>query len=92
MRVARATTLRMDEDKQQRKLKQDKYKEARGAGIGFMIPMVMVSAVLVSCFIGYWLDRRLGTSPWLFLLFLVLGFVAAVREVIQLVKRLDSDE
>jgi F0F1-type ATP synthase assembly protein I len=32
--------------------------------------------VLLGLGAGYWLDRRLGTSPWLFLVGATLGLVA----------------
>jgi len=58
--------------------------------------MMMVAGPLVGAFIGYWLDRWLGTKPYLLLVFLALGFVAAGREVYKLIKwvskeRDDSD-
>ncbi len=48
------------------------------------ISMEMVAALFVGGAIGWFLDRFLGTGPWLLLVFLVLGFAAgmlgAVRE------------
>ena len=60
------------------------------AGIGVMIPTMLAATMLVACVMGYYLDLWLGTKPWLFLLFLIFGFVAAVREVVRMVKRLDD--
>ncbi len=60
---------------------------AAGAGsmaAALRISMEMVAALVVGGFIGWFLDRFLGTGPWLLLVFLVLGFAAgmlgAVRE------------
>jgi F0F1-type ATP synthase assembly protein I len=39
------------------------------AGIGIQFALV----ILVFTAAGVWLDRRLGTSPWLLLLFVFLG-------------------
>ena len=39
------------------------------AGIGLQFALV----ILVFTFAGIWLDRRLGTSPWLLLLCVMLG-------------------
>ena len=39
------------------------------AGIGIQFALV----ILVFTFAGIWLDRRLGTSPWLLILFVFLG-------------------
>jgi ATP synthase protein I len=62
------------------------------AGIGVMIPTMLAATMLVASIMGYYLDLWLGTKPWLFLLFLIFGFAAAVREVIRMVKRLDDDK
>jgi F0F1-type ATP synthase assembly protein I len=40
-----------------------------------------VLAILLGVVAGVYLDRWLGTSPWLFFLFLVLGFAAGVLNV-----------
>jgi ATP synthase protein I len=45
------------------------------------IGLHMVSGVLVGFLIGYWLDKWLGTSPWLKLVFFVLGVAGGFRNV-----------
>ncbi|MCX7019674.1 MAG: AtpZ/AtpI family protein [bacterium] len=62
----------------------------RNAGMALMLPLMMASAALIGCAIGYYLDRWLGTRPWLFLLFLVLGFVTGARETIKTVRGLNK--
>jgi ATP synthase protein I len=37
-----------------------------------------------------WLDRQLGTEPWMMLLFLVLGLVAGFRNVLRAVARAEK--
>ena len=44
-------------------------------------------AVIVALLFGMWLDRRLGTQPWLMLVFLCLGLVAGFRNVPRAVAR-----
>jgi ATP synthase protein I len=46
-------------------------------------------AVIIGLLFGYWLDRKLGTEPWMMLLFLVFGFVAGLRGVMRAVGRAD---
>ena len=46
-------------------------------------------SVILGVLFGYWLDRQLGTEPWMMLLFLVLGFVAGLRGVMRAVQRSD---
>ena len=50
-------------------------------GVGFRAGVEVVSALVVGIGIGWFLDRWLGTFPWLFLLFFVLGSVAGVLNV-----------
>lgn len=54
-------------------------------GMAFTFPV----AVLVGYGIGWWLDGKLGTSPVFSLVFLGLGFVAALLELMRMLKRLD---
>ena len=53
-----------------------------GAGSGVEV----VSALVVGVVIGFVLDRWLGTWPWLFLVFFVMGSVAGVLNVYRLFK------
>src|SRR5258706_7721096 len=47
-------------------------------------------AVIIGVLGGMWLDSKAGTSPWLMLLFLVLGLVAGFRNVLRAVKRAEA--
>jgi len=49
-------------------------------------------AVVIGLMFGMWLDGRLGTQPWLMLLFLVLGLVAGFRNVVRAIARADKAE
>jgi ATP synthase protein I len=44
-------------------------------GFSFVLAIVMGAAL------GWWLDKTLGTRPWLFFLFFVFGFVAGILNV-----------
>jgi len=46
-------------------------------------------AVIIGLVFGMWLDRTLGTTPWLMLVFLGFGFVAGFRGVMRAVRRED---
>lgn len=50
----------------------------RSLGLGIQIAVVVVVAVLGSLFLGLWIDRQLGISPWATLLLLGLGTLVAV--------------
>ncbi|MGD8969090.1 MAG: AtpZ/AtpI family protein [Anaerolineae bacterium] len=50
----------------------------RSLGLGTQIAGVVVVAVLGGLFLGLWIDRKLGSSPWATLLLLGLGTLVAV--------------
>ncbi len=54
-----------------------------GYAVAFRLSTELVSAILVGGLIGYGLDWALGTLPWLFILFVLLGFVAGVLNVLR---------
>ena len=53
-------------------------------GVGFRAGVEFFSAVLVGLVIGWLLDRWLGTTPWLLLVFLLVGGAAGVLNVYRL--------
>ena len=46
-------------------------------------------SVIIALLFGMWLDRRLGTQPWLMLAFLVIGLIAGFRNVLRAVARVE---
>lgn len=44
-------------------------------------------SVILGLLFGWWLDKQLGTAPWMMLLFLVFGLVAGFRGVMRAVTR-----
>jgi ATP synthase protein I len=54
------------------------FKAARMASIG----LEMGVAVLIGWGVGYWLDGKLGTKPWLMLVFLLFGVAAGFKGMI----------
>ena len=57
--------------------------DASGYARGFRLSSELVGGVLVGAGIGWVLDRVLGISPWGLILFLLLGFVAGVMNVVR---------
>lgn len=47
-------------------------------GLAFQVGGLIACSVLGSFFVGLWLDRRLGTTPCLIILFVMIGFALAV--------------
>ena len=56
---------------------------ASGYARGFRLTSELVAGVLVGAGIGWLIDRLLGISPWGFIVFLLLGFVAGVLNVMR---------
>lgn len=58
-----------------------------GAGQGYAQAMKLstefVAGILVGAAIGWMFDKGLGTSPWGLIVFLLLGFVAGVLNVLR---------
>ena len=44
-------------------------------------------AVAIGALFGGWLDGKLGTAPWLLIVFLILGVIAGFRGVLRAVAR-----
>ena len=48
---------------------------------------LFVSGMLVGGAIGYFLDKWLGTSPWLLFIFLIFGVIAGIKNAIHYMKK-----
>lgn len=60
----------------------------RALGALMTLGLSFVLAIVIGAWVGWWLDGRLGTSPWLFFLFFFLGLAAAVVNVYRTVSRI----
>ena len=70
---------------------QDAEMRGRGMAYGMRMAAELVAAVIVGGLVGYGLDYWLGSKPWLFLLFFVLGFAAGVLNVVRSYERLQKE-
>ncbi len=68
--------------------KNDPGETVKRFGVAASLGTIFVSYVVAGLLIGYFLDRWLGTSPWLFLLFLMIGIGGGIRAVFKLAARL----
>ena len=60
-----------------------------GAAVGFRIAVEILAAVAVGVAVGLLLDDWLGTKPWLLIVFCILGFGAALVNVMRTARELD---
>lgn len=54
--------------------------------------LVLPSSIAIGLFFGYWLDKRLGTEPWLLLIFMVLGVVSGLLSLFRIIRKQLKDE
>ena len=62
----------------------------RALGRVGMLGTTLVAATVVGLVLGYWLDRWLGSSPWLTMLGTLLGIAAGYVQIIRVVRE-DGD-
>ncbi|MEM7696210.1 MAG: AtpZ/AtpI family protein [Pseudomonadota bacterium] len=56
---------------------------AAGYAAAFRLSTEFVSAILVGAALGFGLDFVAGTAPWFLIVFLLLGFVAGILNVLR---------
>lgn len=64
----------------------------RTAAVLLAIPTLLIVSPLAGFFLGAWLDRRVGSSPWFALGGLMLGFAAGGRQTYLLYRRYQAEE
>jgi ATP synthase protein I len=60
---------------------------ATAMGIAWRLAIEIVVAPAVCGTLGWWLDRWLGTKPWLFVVLVVLGLAAGMLNAIRVAQR-----
>ncbi|MDZ4723742.1 MAG: AtpZ/AtpI family protein [candidate division Zixibacteria bacterium] len=51
------------------------------------VPGILIAGPLIGFFGGQWLDKKFSTEPWLVIVGIILGFVAAGQQIYILVKK-----
>jgi ATP synthase protein I len=69
----------------------DTASRGRGMAQGLRMAADLVAAVIVGSVIGWGLDWLLGSRPWLFLLFFLLGFAAGILSVVRAYERMQRE-
>ncbi len=84
---------RLDKVKARRNPPQSGDARARGEAFAkaFRFVAELLVGVGVGGFIGWVLDRQLGTRPWLLVLFVALGFAAGLTNVIRAAQKAQAD-
>ena len=58
------------------------------SSLGLMLP----SSIAVGLFIGYFLDKALGTRPWMLILFFFFGMVSGIYNLLRGLKKLQREK
>lgn len=62
-------------------------KLVRQIGLVTTIPMILAAGPLVGYWIGQWIDRWLKSDPWGTVIMALLGLIASVKQVVQVIQR-----
>jgi len=65
--------------------------ETSGLGQAFRIGADLLSALIVGVGLGWWLDKMLGTKPWMMIVFIFLGGAAGIFNVYRTAMRMVED-
>jgi ATP synthase protein I len=66
---------------------EDKRELYKSLGFLSSVGISMVASTFIGLAMGYFLDKWLGTSPWLTLIFLGLGIISGFRNIFILTAR-----
>jgi|YNPBryBLVA2012_1023415.scaffolds.fasta_scaffold44012_1 ATP synthase protein I len=73
-------------------MSESNYGWIRTAGMLGSIGLLVLVSTLIGLGLGYWLDGKLGTSPWLAFALTVAGLAAGIYEAIVLLIKATRDE
>ena len=68
-------------------MKEDTRKALRMVGLASTLGLTIVIATFIGLALGLWLDRVFNTSPWLTVIFLILGIIAGFRNFYRFMSR-----
>ena len=74
---------------------QSKNANPKAFALGMRVALEMIAAFVGGGAIGWFLDRWLGTSPWMLIIWVALGFAAGIRSalrVTQMAERAAEDD
>lgn len=70
-------------DRQQRSI--------RNAALASTIGIVLVACITIGYLFGSWLDTKFGTSPWLMLVFTLMGIAAGFMEMLRILRMISEE-
>ena len=67
--------------------KENKYSSYKQVAILTTLPIILAAGPILGILLGNYLDKKLNTSPYLVILFLIFGCVASGRQVYKMIIR-----
>jgi ATP synthase protein I len=68
-------------------MKEDTRQALKLVGLASTLGLTIVIATFIGLALGLWLDRVFNTSPWLTVIFLILGIIAGFRNFYRFMSR-----
>jgi ATP synthase protein I len=90
--VLKAPHVSIKETGSQSFMDKDIKKTIKALGYLSSVGMAMALSIVIGALIGYYLDKKFKTDPWLFLLFLLFGIIAAYENLIIMVRKANIDD
>ncbi len=59
----------------------------RTLGVLSTAGMAMAFSIAIGVLVGYYLDQKFDTAPWLFIIFLIFGIIAAFKNLYYMYKK-----
>jgi len=56
------------------------------------LALMLPSSIAVGLFFGYWLDKRLGTDPWMLMIFTLLGVAAGLIALVRGISKYNKED
>lgn len=69
----------------------DKGKWIRYGGLASSVGLVIVISIAIGLAFGTWLDKKLGTDPWMTMIFTLMGIAAGFIEMLRIFRRITKD-
>jgi ATP synthase protein I len=85
----------MEESSGREKKSSQRFKEFKQANLLAMASSIGISLVVATFMglgAGYWLDKQLGTSPWLLIIGLLIGIAAGFKNIFVIVDRVEKEQ
>jgi ATP synthase protein I len=71
--------------------KKERHSFRRVADLSTLV-LMLPSSIAVGLFFGYFLDKLLGTRPWMLIVFFLLGIAAGFTSLLRGLKRYERDD